>query len=187
MPISNVQELLVHELREIYDAEHRLLDGQVKMVHKAADHDLQRSIENHIVQTRKHIGNLEQFFREIGEEPRREKNEVAQGLVSEAERGIQEGQSDALRDCLINAAVVKAEHFEIGSYRSLVTGAQLMVGQSIIVDNLLEANLRQEEETARIAEQSAEKLLQKAMQAEAPEQEGLIDKINRAKDRLKGQ
>jgi ferritin-like metal-binding protein YciE len=187
MPISNVQELLVHELCELYDAEYRLLDGQVKMVHKAADHDLQRSIENHIVQTRKHIGNLEQFFSEIGEEPRRETNEVAQGLVSEAEQGIQEGQSDALRDCLINAAVVKVEHFEIGSYRSLVTGARLMMGQSIIVDNLLEANLRQEEETARIAEQSAERLLQKAMQAEAPEQEGLIDKINRAKDRLKGQ
>ena len=55
------------------------------------------------------------------------------------------------------------------------------------MDNMLETNLRQEEETARIAEQSAEKLLQKAMQAEAPEQEGLIDKIKMAKDRLKGQ
>lgn len=187
MPISNVQELLVHELRKIYDAEHRLLDGQVKMVHKAADHELQRSIETHIVQTRKHIGNLEQLFREFGEESRRETNEVAQALVNEAEQDIQEAQSDTLRDCLINAAVVKVEHFEIGSYRSLITGARLMMGQSIIVDNLLEANLRQEEETAQIAEQSAEKLLQKAMQAEAPEQEGLIDKINRAKDRFTGQ
>ena len=187
MPITNVKELLVHGLRAIYDAEHRLLDGQVKMVHKAADHDLQRSIENHIVQTRQHIGNLEQFFRELGEEPLRETNEVAQGLVRDAEQGVQEVQSDALRDCLINAAVVKVEHFEIGSYRSLVTGARLMMERSIIVDNLLETNLRQEEETAQIAEQSAEKLLQKAMQAEAPEQEGLIDKIKGAKDRLKGQ
>jgi ferritin-like metal-binding protein YciE len=186
MPITNVQALFVHELCEIYDAEHRFLDGQVKMVHKAADHDLQRAIENHIVQTRQHIGNLEQFFRELGEEPRRETNDVAQGLVSEAEQGIQEAQSDVLRDCLINAAIVKVEHFEIGSYRGLVTGAQLMMGQSMALD-LLKANLRQEEETAQTAEQSAEKLLQKAMQAEAPEQEGLMDKINRAKDRLKGQ
>lgn len=187
MSISNTQKLLLHELCELYDAEHRFLEGQVEMVHKAADFELQRAIRNHIEQTRQHIRNLEQFFREFGQEPRRETNEVAQGLVSEAEQGIQEGQSDALRDCLINAAVVKVELFEIGSYRSLVTGARLMMGQSIIVDNLLETNLRQEEETARIAEQSAEKLLLKAMQAEAPEQEGLIDKINRAKDRLKGQ
>jgi ferritin-like metal-binding protein YciE len=186
MPITNVQELFVHELCEIYDAEHRFLDGQVKMIHKATDHDLQRSIEYHILQTRQHIENLEKFFKELGQEPRRETNEVAQGLVSEVEQGIQEAQSEALRDCVIDAAVIKVEHFEIGSYRGLLTGARLMMGQSMAVD-LLEANLRQEEETARSAEQSAKELLQKAMRAEAPEQEGLVDKINRFKDKLKGQ
>jgi hypothetical protein len=47
------------------------------------------------------------------------------------------------------------------------------------VDNLLQTNLRQEEETARTAEQSAEELLQKALQAQQPEGEGLIDKVKR--------
>ncbi len=55
------------------------------------------------------------------------------------------------------------------------------------MENLLEANLQQEEETAQIAEQSAEELLQKAMRAEAPEQEGMVDKINRLRGRLTGQ
>lgn len=183
MAISNVQGLFVRELCEIYDAEHRFLDGQVKMVHKATNHELQRSIEDHIVQTRQHIENLEQLFRELGEEPRRETNEAAQGLVSEAERGIGEVQGDALRDCRIDAAVIKVEHFEIGSYRGLLTGARLVMGQSTAVD-LLEVNLRQEEETAQIAEQSADTLLQEAMQAEMPEAEGLADKIKRVKDRL---
>ncbi len=185
MPIANVQGLFVHELCEIYDAEHRFLGGQVKMVHKAEDRELQRAIENHIEQTRQHIGNLEQLFRELGQEPWRETNEAAQGLVSEAERGIQEAQSDALRDCLIVAAVIKLEHFEIGSYRGLLTRARLMMGQSMAAD-LLEANLGQEEETAQIAEQSAEELLQKAMQAEAPEAEGLIDKVKQTRDKLGG-
>jgi ferritin-like metal-binding protein YciE len=183
MPISNVQGHFVRELCEIYDAEHRFLDGQVKMVHRATDHELQRSIENHIAQTRQHIADLERLFRELDEAPRRETNEAAQGLMSGAERGIEEAQGDALRDCLIDAAVIKVEHFEIGSYRGLLTGARLMMGQPTAVD-LLEANLRQEEETAQIAEQSAETLLQKAMQAEMPEAEGLVDKIKRVKDRL---
>src|SRR3712207_6183779 len=135
------------------------------MVHRATDHELQRSIENHIAQTRQHAENLEQLFRDLGEEPRRETNEVAQGLVSEAERNIEEARGDALRDYLIDAAVIKVEHFEIGSYRGLLTGARLVMGQSAAVD-LLEVNLRQEEETAQIAEQSAETLLQKAMRAE---------------------
>ncbi len=51
--------------------------------------------------------------------------------------------------------------------------------QSEIVD-LLQQNLRQEEETARIAERSAPELLHKARQAE---EESLIDK---AKDKLQG-
>ncbi len=184
MPIANTQELLLHELCELYDAEHRFLEGQVQMVHRATAFELQRAIRNHIGQTRQHIRNLEQFFRELGQEPRRETNEVARGLVSEAQEGIEEAQSDALRDCLINAAVVKVEHFEIGSYRGLITGARLMMGQSMVVDDLLETNLRQEEETAQTAEQSAEELFQEAVQAEQPEGEGLMDKLKKAKERV---
>ena len=184
MPVAKPQELLLHELCELYDAEHRFLEGQVEMVHRTADGELQSSIENHIYQTRQHIRNLEQFFRELGEEPRRETNEVARGLVSEAQEGIEEAQSDALRDCVINAAVVKVEHFEIGSYRGLISWARLMMGQSMVVDDLLQTNLQQEEETAQIAEQSAEGLLLEAMQAEQPEGEGLMDKVKKVKDRV---
>ncbi len=182
MPITNTRELFLHELAEIYDAEHRFLEGQAVMVNRATDDELQSSIRNHILQTRQHIGNLEQVFRELDEESRRETNEVAQGLVGQAQTSVQEAESDALRDCAIDAAVIKVEHFEIASYRSLVTGAQLM-RQSKVVD-LLNANLEQEEETAQIAEQSAEKLLQTAMEAEEPEPEGLVDKI---RDKFMGQ
>ena len=182
MSIANTQELFLHELTEIYDAEHRFLEGQAVMVNKATDQELQRAIRNHIVQTRQHIGNIEQVFRELGQEPRRETSQVAQGLVSEAQQSMQEAQNDTLRDCAINAAVIKVEHFEIASYRGMVTGARLM-GQSMVV-NLLNANLQQEEETAQTAEQSVEELLQKAQRAEEPEPEGLIDKV---KDKLTGQ
>jgi ferritin-like metal-binding protein YciE len=179
MPIADTRELLLHELRELYDAEHRFLEGQVQMVHRATDSKLQRSVEDHIYQTRRHIRNLEQFFRELGQEPRRETSEAAKGLVSEARQGLEEARSAPLRDCAINAAVIKVEHLEIGSYRSLLTGARLTMERSIVVDDLLQTNLRQEEETARAAEQSAEELLQKALRAEQPEGEGLIDKVKR--------
>lgn len=181
MSIGNTRELLVHELCELYDAEHRFLDGQVRMVHSATDSGLQSAIENHIYQTRQHIRNLERFFGELGREPRRETNEAARGLVNEAREGIEEARSDALRDCVINTAVVKAEHFEIGSYRALIAGARLIVGQSMVVDNLLQTSLRQEEETAHTAKQSAGELLRKALRAERAEEEGLVDKVKKLK------
>jgi len=96
---------------------------------------------------------------------------------------MQEAQSDALCDATIVSAVIKVEHFEMGSYRSLVTAAHLM-GQTES-ERLLRENMQQEEETARIAEQSTEELLQKAMQeGEQEEEQGLMDK---AKDKLMGQ
>ncbi len=153
MPITNMQELTVHELCEIYDAEHRFVEGQEEMVQMASDQDLQSSIQQHIEQTRGHAKNLEQVFAHLGLEPRRETNEVAQGLVSEAQEGIQEAQNDAIRDCAIVTAVLKVEHFEMGTYRGLIAGAQQM-GQTEIL-NLLNENLREEEQTAQTAEQSA--------------------------------
>lgn len=54
---------------------------------------------------------------------------------------------------------MKVENFEIGSYRGMVTAAQVM-GQTEIID-LLNQNLSQEQETASIAEQSAEELFRK--------------------------
>ncbi len=183
MPISNAQELFVHELGEIYDAEHRFIEGQQEMIQNATDESLRSAIQEHLAQTRQHAVNVERVFVELGQEAHRETNEVAQGLVSEAQEGIQEAQSDALRDSAIVSAVIKVEHFEMGSYRSLVTAARLM-GQTEI-ERLLRENMQQEEETARIAENSAEELLQKAMQEGGQEEEeGLVDK---AKDKLTGQ
>ncbi len=178
MPTTDTQGLFLRELSDIYDAEHRFLEGQQEMVQETTDQELEKAIREHIEQTRLHIRNLEQVFEQLGWQPQRQTSEVAQGLVSKAQRDIQEAQDDALRDCAINAAVIRVEHFEVGSYRSLVTGARQML-QSEIVD-LLQQNLRQEEETARIAERSAPELLQKARQAE---EESLIDK---AKDKLQG-
>jgi ferritin-like metal-binding protein YciE len=184
MSIASTQDLFLHELCEVYDAEHRFIEGQQEMVEHATDESLKGAIQEHLEQTRQHTVNVERVFAELGQDAHQETNEVAQGLVSEAQEGIQEAQSSALRDCAIVSAVIKVEHFEMGSYRGLVTGANLM-GQTEI-ERLLRENMQQEEETARTAETSAEELLQKAMQAEggSPEEQGLIDK---AKDKLTGQ
>ncbi len=164
MPIADTQELFVHELCEVYDAEHRFIEGQQEMVEHATDENLKSAIQEHLDQTREHAANVERVFAELGMEPRRETNEAAKGLVGEAQEGIQEAQGDALRDCAIVSAVIKVEHFEMGSYRSLVTAAQLM-GRSEAED-LLKRNMDEEEQTAKLAEGTSEQLLRKAMKEE---------------------
>ncbi len=69
----------------------------------------------------------------------------------------------------------------MASYRNLITAAELMGHTE--AKNLLDENLRQEEETAQTAERSANELLQKAMQSQE-QGEGLVDK---AKEKLTGE
>ena len=186
MPITNAQDLFVYELGDIYDAEHRFLEGQQEMAQKATDQSLEKAIQEHIEQTRLHIRNLELVFERLDRQPQRQTSHVAQWLVNEARQSIQGAQNDAVRDCAINAAVIKVEHFEMGSYRTMFTGAQLM-GRTEIA-NLLEQNMRQEEEAARIAERSTAELLQKAQPTkEQGAQEGLIDKAKGKLNELWGQ
>jgi ferritin-like metal-binding protein YciE len=186
MTITNARELFVHELGEVYDAEHRFIVGQQEMAEHATDEELKEAIQEHLEQTRQHAANVERVFTELGREAQRETNEAARGLVSEAQEGIQQAQSEALRDGAIVSAVIKVEHFEMGSYRGLVTAVNLM-GQTEI-ERLLRENMDQEEQTATLAEQSAEELLGKAIQEGGEQQEqGLMDKAkDKAKDKLTG-
>src|ERR687885_777048 len=110
MPSADVRELFVHELGDIYDAEHRFLEGQREMAQEATDPHLEEAIQ----------------------------------------QDIQEAQSEAVRDCAINAAIIRVEHFEIGSYQGMLTGARQLGPEEAV--NLLEENLGQEEQTAQLAE-----------------------------------
>jgi ferritin-like metal-binding protein YciE len=190
VPIANPRELFLYELGDIYDAEHRFLEGQQEMAQQATDQKLKDAIEHHFEQTQQHILNLEEVYNQLDHQPERETCQEAQALVSEAQEGIQEAQNEAIRDCLIDAAVIKVEHYEIASYRSLVTGALLMERPEVA--HLLQQNLDQEEETAQTAEQSARELLERAQReagtqqasGEQEEDKGLMDK---AKDKLTGE
>ena len=68
--------------------------------------------------------------------------------MSQAQQNMQAAENEAIRDCIIVASVIKVEHFEMASYRGLITGAQQM-GQNEVV-NLLSENMQQEEQTAQM-------------------------------------
>ncbi len=70
MPIADTQELFVHELCEVYDAERRFIEGQQEMAENATDENLRSAVQEHLEQTREHAANVERVFAEFGGEPR---------------------------------------------------------------------------------------------------------------------
>jgi ferritin-like metal-binding protein YciE len=165
MAITNLNEKFTHELRDIYDAEHQFLEGMQMMLQNATDAKLQNMITTHIGQTQQQIRNLEQVFNLLGQQARRETCAGAKGILTEGQKGMKEtSQVPALRDCAIAGAADKAEHYEIATYRDLIQGAQLMNQPEIL--RLLQENLRQEEQTSQLIEQSSPQLLEKAANAQ---------------------
>ena len=166
MAIRNLQEKFVHELEDIYDAEHQFLEGQQEMLQKAKDPNLANMITQHIDQTQQHIANLEQVFNLLGQKANRTTCAGAKGIVTEGQKLFKEIGNDhqELLDCAIAGAASKVEHYEISTYRGLIQAADL-TGQREIV-SLFQQNLQQEEQTAQLIEQSTPQLLQTAMQFE---------------------
>jgi ferritin-like metal-binding protein YciE len=162
--ITSLEQKFVHDLADIYDAEHRFLEAQRQMKEQASSPQLKAMLVDHIEQTAQQISNIEQIYQQLGTRPVRVKCDAAVGLVTEGQKGMQESMGNpAVRDCMIASAAAKVEHYEVASYRGLVTAAEGM-GQTQIA-TLLRQNLQQEERTAHLVEQSTPMLLQQAMLA----------------------
>ena len=163
MAIQTAQDMFLYRLGDIYDAEHQFLQGQQAMLAKASNSQLQQGLQVHIQQTQGHIRNLEQVYSILGAQPQRMTSGVAQSLVNQAQQDMSSAGSNAICDMLIDGDAAGVEHFEIASYRGLISGAQQMGQQQIVA--LLQQNLQQEEQTAHLLEQLAPSLAQQAGQA----------------------
>jgi ferritin-like metal-binding protein YciE len=162
MSIKTAEDLFMHELGDIYDAEHQFLEGQRQMREQASDPTLKEMISTHIEQTREQIATLEQVYSSLGQKPKREPCAGARGLVSEAQKMLEETKgAPKVRDVAIAGAAEKVEHYEICAYKGLIDSAEQM-GQRAVV-SLLQRNLEQEESTARLIEQNSPLLLEKAV------------------------
>src|SRR2546421_5704094 len=156
MPITNSQEKFVHELADMYDAEHQFLEAMGKMRDRASDEKLQTMLEEHMQQTEQQILALEEVFSETGETAQRQECLGAKGLVEEASRMMEEAGSNEIRDAVIAGGATKAEHYEMVSYADLIDGAEMLKLRKAV--KLLTENREQEIATARKLERLAPKL-----------------------------
>ncbi len=162
--MKTTRDMFEHELADIYDAEHQFLEGQRLMRQNAGDPKLQTLIQTHMKESETQIKNLEQVFKLIGLEPKRQTCSGAQGIVNEGQKVMQETSAVELRDAAITGAAAKVEHYEMVSYNDLIEGAQLM-GQPKVVQ-LLEKNRQEEIQAAEKMEKEGSRLLKAAQKAE---------------------
>lgn len=154
MSLETLQDLLVHELKDLYSAERQLVQALPKMAKAASSDELRTAFENHLAQTEEQVTRLEQIMESFGESPRGQKCDGMEGLIEEGKNLMKEEADEDVMDAGIIAAAQKVEHYEIASYGTVVEYARVL-GHTEAVQ-LLEQTLEEEKSADELLTQLAE-------------------------------
>ena len=144
MAAENLHELFVDELRDIYDAEKQLTKALPKMAKAADSQELRASFEEHLEITRMQVNRLEEVFKSLGIAARGKPCEGMKGLIEEGQEKMEELDRGATLDAALIASAQKVEHYEIATYGTLATFAEIMGHQD--AKDLLGQTLDEEKE-----------------------------------------
>src|SRR3954470_24890717 len=116
MKLKSLENLFVHELRDLYSAENQLLKALPKMANAAEDPELSKAFEYHLEQTRGQIARLDQIFDRLQLRAKGKKCRAMEGLIEEAKELLKERTEPEILDAALIAAAQRVEHYEIAGY-----------------------------------------------------------------------
>ena len=153
---NSMEDLLHDQIEDLYDAEKRLTGALPKMADAAHTPELETAFREHLAETEGHVTRLEEIFRLLGREPKRETCDAMKGLISEGEEMIEAQGNPTVRDAALIAAAQRVEHYEMAGYGTARNFAK-RCGRDDIAE-LLQATLDEEKQAdgklTNIAEQT---------------------------------
>jgi ferritin-like metal-binding protein YciE len=146
---------LVEELTDLRDAETQLTQALPKLAQSATSRELRTAFQKHLKETRTHLTRIDQALRALGEKPSSKTCDAMKGLLKEGESHMKKSPAGALRDAVLITGAQKVEHYEMASYGTARTYAQVL-GETQVA-KLLEQTLKEEKAADRTLTQIAER------------------------------
>lgn len=140
MTPETLNDLLVEQLRDIYDAEKQLTKALPKLAKAASSEDLTTAIQSHLKETQEQVTRLEEVFGELGAPAKGKPCKAMKGLIEEGSEAAEEGKG-AMRDLAIISAAQKVEHYEISAY-----GTATAIAEKLGLDQVVELLQQTQEE-----------------------------------------
>ena len=157
MKMESLETLYVEELRDIYNAENQLLKALPKMAKAASSSELKRAFEEHLEQTQGHVERLEEIFEKLDKKPTGKTCKAMKGLIEEGSEIAKEDGEEHVLDAGLIAAAQKVEHYEMASYGTVRTWAEIL-GEEDAAE-LLQQTLDEEGETDKRLTELAEEIV----------------------------
>lgn len=152
--IESMDDLFVHQLKDIYYAEKRIVGALPEMIQKASTPQLKQAFEIHLGETRNHVRRVEQVFQMHGATPESVDCPAIDGILEEANEVAGEVADKQVMDAALIAAAQAVEHYEMTRYGTLIAWAKALGRDDCA--NVLKANLGEEEAADKKLTQIAE-------------------------------
>jgi ferritin-like metal-binding protein YciE len=157
MKLTNLHDLYVDELKDLYSAEHQILKALPKMAKKASATELADAFEEHLKVTHGHVERLEKIFKMLEISPKGKKCKAMEGLLEEGKEVMSEEAEPSVMDAALIAAAQRVEHYEMAGYGCVRTFARLL-GYKEAAD-LLQETLDEEGEADKALTELAESVI----------------------------
>ena len=126
MKMKSLEDLFVHELKDLYSAEKQLLKALERMSKKASHSELREAFEKHHKETEGHVERIEKIFQGMENSPRGERCDAMEGLIEEAKEAMENAESGDVLDAAMISAAQRVEHYEIAGYGTARTYAEML-------------------------------------------------------------
>jgi ferritin-like metal-binding protein YciE len=140
--IKSMEDLLLHELQDIYYAEHQITKALPKLAEKATNRDLKQALNSHLDETNKQTERLDQVFKKLGQPPKSVDCPAIDDLIKESNEVAGEVADKYVLDAAIVASAQAVEHYEIARYGTVIAWAEELGDDEIV--RLLNTNLNEE-------------------------------------------
>ncbi|HEY6994324.1 MAG TPA: ferritin-like domain-containing protein [Xanthobacteraceae bacterium] len=145
--IQSMDDLLLHGLQDIYYAENQIVKSLPKLIDKATNRELTKGLSDHLEETKKQVGRLDQVFTKLGQQPKGVKCPAIDGLIAEADEVAGEVADKQVLDAAIVGSAQSVEHYEIARYGTLIAWADELGHDDVV--RLLTTNLNEEKAADR--------------------------------------
>ena len=197
--LNDLKDLLRHEIEDLYSAEEQITEALPKMIEKANNETLKKSLAEHLEITRLHIKRLDQVQKIIGthEEKGRKKGflsglfggkhecKAMKGIIEESNKIMGEDMNPEVMDAAIIGSAQKVEHYEICGYGTARSFARELNLTKVV--ELLQETLDEEYEADGLLTVLAESSINK--QAEYADENSVpgSSRVNAGRERVRNE
>jgi ferritin-like metal-binding protein YciE len=157
MQMENLEDLMKEDLKDLLHAENQIAKALPKMIKSASHPQLQDAFKMHLEETKGHVERVEKVMEIMGMPVKSKTCKAMQGIIEEGKEVMGEDAEDDVMDAALIGAAQKVEHYEIASYGTLCTYAELLGLQD--AKRLLGQNLEEEKRTDQKLTQLAESVI----------------------------